>query len=489
MSLYRQKNTWLIWATIAVVLIIAVCLLAPRPPQISENTNIVLTSEGWRPLQLVIKKGTEVTFSSELDRPFWPASDLHPTHSIYPDFDPREPVAATSSWSFTFDTPGVWKFHDHMASRFTGEVIVLDGEGKIIRETCSERAQTPTCFEQRLKTALKNRGLNAALELMAQLYADSSVFRASCHSYSHILGAEAFDLFEDGRLEKLSGKVSYCGYGFFHGFMEKMLQTSGNVAEAQDFCKKVGELLAKETSDAEGACYHGIGHGSVDGSDPTAWGDARAMIEPSIRLCERVAPINDFQGKRYRCVTGVYNSIEILSQDPKYSLSEISQHPFRFCATQPTEYQEGCYTNMLPALLRTVSFSGAMKEVLEIPLGTVERPIRSHVLLSLMHEYVQRNLEKIDFPDSGVSMCRSVPENMRISCFEGISGGLMKYGKPAEEYVRALNFCLFPLLKADESEACYHYILSRLSIWYSKEKIEKICSTVDSRYARFCQNI
>src|SRR3989344_2321438 len=51
---------------------------------------IVLKQEGFSPSEITIRKGDKVTFTTALGKEFWPASNLHPNHSIYPDFDPKQ---------------------------------------------------------------------------------------------------------------------------------------------------------------------------------------------------------------------------------------------------------------------------------------------------------------------------------------------------------------------------------------------------------------
>ena len=45
---------------------------------------IVLTDSGFKPALLAIKEGDTVTFSSKTGEAFWPASNVHPTHSNFP---------------------------------------------------------------------------------------------------------------------------------------------------------------------------------------------------------------------------------------------------------------------------------------------------------------------------------------------------------------------------------------------------------------------
>ncbi len=95
--------------------------------QNADNSSIIvtLTEEGYRP-EITIKKGTMVTFKSELDKPFWPASNLHPSHEIYSDFDPGVPLNADETWSFVFNRVGQWQMHDHIRSYFTGTITVIE---------------------------------------------------------------------------------------------------------------------------------------------------------------------------------------------------------------------------------------------------------------------------------------------------------------------------------------------------------------------------
>jgi plastocyanin len=89
-----------------------------------DPVGIVLTEEGFEPREIHITKGTKVTFTTTRQNQFWPASNLHPSHEIYPEFDPKYPLEPTESWSFVFDKPGVWRFHDHIRSYFTGTIYV-----------------------------------------------------------------------------------------------------------------------------------------------------------------------------------------------------------------------------------------------------------------------------------------------------------------------------------------------------------------------------
>ena len=90
----------------------------------SEIIDIKITDAGYEPNLLTIKIGTTVNFKnlSSVDR--WPASGIHPTHQIYPEFDPKKAIPSGGSWSFKFDKAGVWRFHDHLFTNLNGIITV-----------------------------------------------------------------------------------------------------------------------------------------------------------------------------------------------------------------------------------------------------------------------------------------------------------------------------------------------------------------------------
>ena len=90
------------------------------------TVTIVRTEDGYEPKEVTIQKGDIVLFTNETDEYHWPASDLHPTHGIYPEFDPLRPVAPGEDWKFKFEQAGEWKFHDHIRANKVGTVTVTE---------------------------------------------------------------------------------------------------------------------------------------------------------------------------------------------------------------------------------------------------------------------------------------------------------------------------------------------------------------------------
>lgn len=91
----------------------------------SGNVIIRMGEDSYIANKVKVKVGTKVTFLNEADTARWPASDLHPSHGIYPELDPKRPIPAGESWEFTFDKVGEWGIHDHLSPYITGKIIVV----------------------------------------------------------------------------------------------------------------------------------------------------------------------------------------------------------------------------------------------------------------------------------------------------------------------------------------------------------------------------
>ena len=101
------------------------------PPLPAVHT-IEITSAGFTPSTLTIKSGDIVKFINKDVALHWPASDIHPTHGIYPEkggcisskFDACKGLKQGESYEFTFLHGGKWCFHDHLNPGLTGCVDV-----------------------------------------------------------------------------------------------------------------------------------------------------------------------------------------------------------------------------------------------------------------------------------------------------------------------------------------------------------------------------
>lgn len=348
------------------------------------------------------------------------------------------------------------------------------------------------CFALEIDRTLSTEGLDKAFDALIVFSKKDANFATACHGNVHEIGKAMYNRFFLGEKIKYTPKMSYCGYGFFHGFMEELLADTGNIEKAVIFCKSLDAELSGSVSGGTQACFHGIGHGAVDASEPSAWGNPTLMIYPAMELCKRLPKENYAE---HLCQTGAYNSLEILSTDSKYKLESLTRDPYSFCNSEPRERREGCYTNMIPAVLRItkddVGKSGRyiLKNIIYPDDLTIDDfYVDEMVILSLFQEFDRLHLGEPEMIEGGIELCRQFSSGrVRLACFMGISGGFMKYSAPKSAYENWRLFCDNSALREDERNSCYKYVLSRISLWYDEMRAKKICKSVPAQYQGFCK--
>ena len=93
---------------------------------------IEILPSGFSPADVIIKEGDNVKFVNKDSSSHWPASDIHPTHTVYPEsggcigsaFDACGGLAFDESYSFAFNQKGSWDYHDHLRPSLGGTITV-----------------------------------------------------------------------------------------------------------------------------------------------------------------------------------------------------------------------------------------------------------------------------------------------------------------------------------------------------------------------------
>jgi len=85
---------------------------------------VKFTDNGFEPSTLTVSSGDTVKFENKSSDDFWPASNVHPTHLLYPGFDAKKPVLPGDSYSFTFTKKGSWGYHNHLEPDVQGTIVV-----------------------------------------------------------------------------------------------------------------------------------------------------------------------------------------------------------------------------------------------------------------------------------------------------------------------------------------------------------------------------
>ena len=112
-----------------------------NPDETAGLENVIeITSSGFSPETLTVSVGETVTFVNKDTEEHWPATDLHPTHTVYPEsdikkcfddsadktllFDSCRGLEQRETWGFTFTEKGNWDYHDHRDANLKGTIIV-----------------------------------------------------------------------------------------------------------------------------------------------------------------------------------------------------------------------------------------------------------------------------------------------------------------------------------------------------------------------------
>lgn len=90
----------------------------PPSVQVVDESTIVaeirMKDKAYQPATLTIKQGQAIRFLNDDTLSYWPASNIHPTHEIYSEFDPKRALQPKEEWVFRFDRVGSWRMHDHL---------------------------------------------------------------------------------------------------------------------------------------------------------------------------------------------------------------------------------------------------------------------------------------------------------------------------------------------------------------------------------------
>ena len=407
--------------------------------ELSAGTHTVTRTErGFEPSRLLVNKGDSVTFVTELNNQFWPASDSHPTHGKYSEFDPKRALEPGESWSFTFDRAGVWAFHDHLASAYVGKILVKGEDGEST-EVCltleSDGTIQPECWETELIAVLETDGIAAAFDSVASWYSQSPDFQRNCHDVMHILGDAAYSEFLRDNTTIDRPETSFCGWGFYHGFMETMLLENGpeQYTDVHVYCSEVG----KHNPPAKGPCFHGIGHAAFDSIPGDLWGDDVAMTEEGVRVCESV--LSD-TWERIRCASGVYNALANAYSARDYNLSYNAYSTIPpVCREQKEDYQAFCNMETGNGFIRDQGWSSEAEISFITSIGN---PIvRETILTGYMDTEVRRHVDSRS-PESFAQECQQLDMVSDVkSCIEGVLIGLRGIGEPGNERESEGQFC------------------------------------------------
>ena len=312
-------------------LVILIFIFSKNVSAHSEIAIIEMVPDGFVPSKITIDVNSNIIFINKDKESRWPASNVHPTHELYPEFDPKKSIEPGESWAFKPKKAGEWKFHDHNFPHMRGIITVVD-ENK----SSSINVTTQNNFIDRFKNILGNFvnriknlfGSKTIISQQKQPLPSKEVFKKLSYDtqskklteiaqnngaseawkyIQDVFGQEGGSFGNIHDLAHLSGILIYEGKGFngikdcssqfafgcYHGFLDKAFTKNlDHLLDAQNACLKLSAQTGNVTGPAA-SCIHGIGHGVASFYSTTD-------LEKALIACRKLTSGNEY------CFDGVF---------------------------------------------------------------------------------------------------------------------------------------------------------------------------------------
>ena len=448
---------------------------------------IHITENGFEPNSIEIQVGDTVIFENVDTIGRWPASNIHPTHTVYPGSDIRDCGTDTESqmfdacrelnsgeaYAFTFTVPGEWRYHDHVIANHTGEVTVV---GDVDRNESIEESrgffswvgdQFRALFsffsntykrafsdlneisvvevsvdDDALADVLKVYGAAAVMNKLLEETEGGSVF--DCHQEAHQVGRMAYRVFGAKAFEE--GDAS-CHSGYYHGAMEAFLSEEGTNNLAQNIAE-LCSIFSTQFGIFE--CLHGVGHGVLAYENYD--------LPTSLDACDQLDTHSDARA----CYGGVFMENVVTGQGlgaiPGHETGWLSEDDPHFpCDAVGDSYgrRYDCY-QMQTSWMLTLSgydFATVAEQCLDAPEDMVSVCYKSYG-----RDAAGTTLRD---PQKTLALCDLVPKNGRYyeQCVEGGVNVIIDFWGPKLEE-QANEFCAM-VIDPSAQEHCYAIIDSR----------------------------
>ena len=436
----------------------------------ADRLTVVYTADGeFAPKRLDIATGETVTFVNASEWNVWPASNIHPTHEIYPEFDPQKPIPPGESWSFTFGKAGYWRYHNHELATEVGMIVATGGPEDGLApldmeiEMVEFRAAQPGAGGERLfddPAALHGYvtryGPAAAV---ADLKATEWRVGQDCHNAAHRVGRIAFEEFGPAAFVIVGHD---CQAGALHGAMEALFAARGTARLAEDVA---AVCSASEDSFVMHQCLHGVGHGIM------AW--TSYELHDALGLCD-VLPSRP---NRESCYSGVFmeNVVGGLSGLMGHQTTFLSADDPHFpCDVVALAYVPSCYFYQT-SHMKTV-FRGDLQMV---AIACAEAPENAQYLCFASYGRDVGAATR-GTPEAAVELCSYVASRHRASCINGAAQDHFWEPSGAD---KAIALCA--AVGPEEAPGCWDEIIGRATfVLHDTEARAEFCSKVTDEAAR-----
>jgi hypothetical protein len=351
------------------------------------------------------------------------------------------------------------------------------------------------CLYGLIEERMRESGISAAMELFQKAYARSEDFSTTgCHRHAHKVGDMAYYQFyvptRDLSSLELGGETGACGYGFFHGLMEHLIQEHPDPAFVTEVCDYLNAILRDVLGDIRPICYHGSGHGfmlrHVEDLPVEVWGDVARFVDAPLMQCASLTDAT--KREREECEEGVYNVIVDWMETEQFGFVYDHDQPFRVCDMTPNrDHRRACYYEM--AMKLDARSQNSPLRLVDMVSPVVDDELR-HMVFRVGIAGMVQPVASTERYWLLVSECAAVPGEYSSDCFENVIHGLFEHGAPAQEYKKPLLVCASEEAKrAGITERCYRATSYRLSRFYDVETRRGICDEYPADRQELCRSI
>lgn len=286
----KMKRFLVISSLFIVLLLLPATSYEPGTVYAHAQISVVeMTAEGFKPQSVTVDKNSIIIFINKDVESRWPASNTHPTHDLYPEFDPKKPIEPGASWTFKPKKTGEYKYHDHLFPHMRGSLVVVaendeeqkpeqtssphsmweyglnffsEVKKKITalfkfnkKTTLPEASKFVNLSYQEQQRILESEDAQKAWEFVKTTFKGQGGSSGNIHDLAHLSGKLLYD---DKGFEGIRLCSANFAFGCYHGFLDAAFAKSlDHLLDAQDACLKLGP----ENSGPVASCIHGIGHG------------------------------------------------------------------------------------------------------------------------------------------------------------------------------------------------------------------------------------
>ncbi|MHC4092247.1 MAG: cupredoxin domain-containing protein [Planctomycetota bacterium] len=431
----------------------------------------------FEPRRLQVKPGSHVVFINRSSDYVWPASNIHPTHEIYPGFDSKMGLEPGQSWSFVFDRPGEWRFHNHLQPSQGGIIVVLGTESTVAGGLTEQAEPELLRFEPMaaltpeharllfddndfLVEAIKIYGPAAVVQELSRIADGQGVH---CHERAHLLGRLAYQQF-GATAFSLSGHE--CQSGSFHGVTEAMFHERGTSDIASDVQKICAGMA---NSFFHHQCVHGIGHGLM------AW--TNYELPDALAICANLETPQRGPRDAHSCYSGVFmeNVEGGLSGAMGHFTSYLSDDDVHYpCNVLDKKYVRSCYTYQTSHML---SLFGHNFRDLAVACAEAPDYARRDCYASMGRDVGGQTRGRADLAIEYCGYLMAVPKQ-RLEC---IAGAVQQWFWEARGAEPALEFCR-TVSDTGAKDRCYSTILRRAKHILNPDEMRHFCAAIEPGY-------